>query len=162
VQSTYLKAVQYGVFLLVTRGLKAQCADLRNWPYVLSPWGERLVQNDLSQDREMELMAGRSPGSLKPAGVSIGRARLMEQWALCRCNVDMLKLIQLGLTFSNAEGNLPKHGGELCVWQFNFRQASFYSHLLLRVSRQWVYWKTAFLAVFQEERVGGKSWFSTQ
>jgi CCR4-NOT transcription complex subunit 7/8 len=39
-----------------------------------------------------------------------------------RCNVDMLKLIQLGLTFSNSEGNLPKHGGELCVWQFNFRE----------------------------------------
>ena len=41
--------------------------------------------------------------------------------AHCRCNVDMLKLIQLGLTFSNAEGNLPKCSGELCVWQFNFR-----------------------------------------
>ena len=41
--------------------------------------------------------------------------------ACCRCNVDMLKLIQLGLTFSNAEGNLPKCSGELCVWQFNFR-----------------------------------------
>ena len=41
--------------------------------------------------------------------------------ARCRCNVDMLKLIKLGLTFSNAEGNLPKCSGELCVWQFNFR-----------------------------------------
>ena len=33
----------------------------------------------------------------------------------------MLKLIQLGLTFTNAEGKLPVCGGELCVWQFNFR-----------------------------------------
>ncbi len=39
----------------------------------------------------------------------------------CRCNVDMLKLIQLGLTFTDAEGQLPRYGGELCVWQFNFR-----------------------------------------
>ena len=40
---------------------------------------------------------------------------------MCRCNVDMLKLIQLGLTFTNADGKLPVCGGELCVWQFNFR-----------------------------------------
>lgn len=35
--------------------------------------------------------------------------------------MDMLKLIQLGLTFTDAEGALPKHDGELCVWQFNFK-----------------------------------------
>ena len=39
----------------------------------------------------------------------------------CRCNVDMLKLIQLGLTFTDKDGNLPHCGGELAVWQFNFR-----------------------------------------
>ena len=39
-----------------------------------------------------------------------------------RLNVDMLKLIQLGLTFTDAEGNLPRVNGELCVWQFNFRE----------------------------------------
>ena len=38
-----------------------------------------------------------------------------------RLNVDMLKLIQLGLTFTDVEGNLPRINGELCVWQFNFR-----------------------------------------
>ena len=36
----------------------------------------------------------------------------------------MLKLIQLGLTFANAEGKLPVVNGELCVWQFNFRCAA--------------------------------------
>ncbi|KAL8099091.1 hypothetical protein AgCh_031682 [Apium graveolens] len=37
-------------------------------------------------------------------------------------NVDMLKVIQLGLTFSDEEGNLPKCGSDkYCVWQFNFR-----------------------------------------
>lgn len=38
-------------------------------------------------------------------------------------NVDMLKLIQLGLTFSDENGNLPTCGTECyCIWQFNFRE----------------------------------------
>ena len=50
--------------------------------------------------------------------------QLHQSSCLHRCNVDMLKLIQLGLTFSDAEGRLPRCNGELCVWQFNFRCAS--------------------------------------
>ncbi|CAA2960651.1 probable CCR4-associated factor 1 homolog 7 [Olea europaea var. sylvestris] len=38
-------------------------------------------------------------------------------------NVDMLKLIQLGLTFSDENGNLPTCGNDTyCIWQFNFRE----------------------------------------
>ncbi|XP_030546961.1 probable CCR4-associated factor 1 homolog 6 [Rhodamnia argentea] len=38
-------------------------------------------------------------------------------------NVDILKLIQLGLTFSDERGNLPTCGSDkYCIWQFNFRE----------------------------------------
>jgi len=37
-----------------------------------------------------------------------------------RCNVDMLKIIQLGLTFSDANGLYPP---ECCTWQFNFKMS---------------------------------------
>jgi len=41
-----------------------------------------------------------------------------------RCNVDMLKLIQLGLTFTDARGHLAQINGQFCIWQFNFREFS--------------------------------------
>ncbi|XP_057477232.1 probable CCR4-associated factor 1 homolog 6 [Actinidia eriantha] len=38
-------------------------------------------------------------------------------------NVDMLKLIQLGLTLSDKNGNFPTCGTDrYCIWQFNFRE----------------------------------------
>ncbi|KAH6781968.1 Polynucleotidyl transferase [Perilla frutescens var. hirtella] len=39
-------------------------------------------------------------------------------------NVNLLKLIQLGLTFSDENGNLPTCGttNKQCIWQFNFRE----------------------------------------
>lgn len=35
-----------------------------------------------------------------------------------RCNVDLLKIIQLGVTFADEHGNLPRN---VCTWQFNFK-----------------------------------------
>lgn len=34
----------------------------------------------------------------------------------------MLKLIQLGLTLTDKDGNLPMIGNYYCIWQFNFRE----------------------------------------
>ncbi len=34
-----------------------------------------------------------------------------------RCNVDLLKIIQLGITLADSEGRTPKG---VCTWQFNF------------------------------------------
>ncbi|KAG6421691.1 hypothetical protein SASPL_118249 [Salvia splendens] len=39
-----------------------------------------------------------------------------------RRNVDVLKLVQLGLTFFDEKGNLPSIDGQHLCWQFNFRE----------------------------------------
>jgi len=40
------------------------------------------------------------------------------QYQLLRCNVDLLKIIQIGFTFYNEKGEQPQGGS---TWQFNFR-----------------------------------------
>ena len=40
-----------------------------------------------------------------------------------KSNVDILSVIQLGLTFSDKDGNLPTcDTDKYCIWQFNFRE----------------------------------------
>ncbi|KAG7591842.1 Ribonuclease CAF1 [Arabidopsis thaliana x Arabidopsis arenosa] len=54
-----------------------------------------------------------------------------------KTNVNMLKLIQLGLTLSDEKGNLPTCGtNKQCIWQFNFREFNFKSDMFAMDSIQ--------------------------
>lgn len=46
------------------------------------------------------------------------RSTVDYQYQLLRCNVDLLKIIQLGLTFMNEDGAYPPG---TTTWQFNFK-----------------------------------------
>jgi len=51
----------------------------------------------------------------RPVG-NLSQAQMTYQ--LMRCNVDLLRIIQLGLSFSDENGNYPKG---ITTWQFNFQ-----------------------------------------
>eukprot|EP00258_Populus_trichocarpa_P029602 XP_024445621.1 probable CCR4-associated factor 1 homolog 10 [Populus trichocarpa] len=53
---------------------------------------------------------------------SLSHATPYENYCLMKWNVDLLKIIQLGMTLSDSHGNLPSFGTEFhYAWQFNFR-----------------------------------------
>ncbi|KAL9407070.1 hypothetical protein Peur_004042 [Populus x canadensis] len=53
---------------------------------------------------------------------SLSHATPYENYRLMKWNVDLLKIIQLGMTLSDSHGNLPSFGTEFhYAWQFNFR-----------------------------------------
>uniref|UniRef100_A0A7S0YMY9 poly(A)-specific ribonuclease n=1 Tax=Polytomella parva TaxID=51329 RepID=A0A7S0YMY9_9CHLO len=87
-------------------------------------WGENLedefhIIRNIVETFPFVAMDTEFPGVIaKPLGSFPSKEYLYRTLKL---NVDMLKLIQLGLTFTDANGNLPRYGGELCVWQFNFK-----------------------------------------
>jgi len=64
----------------------------------------------ISMDTEFPGIVARPVGSFK--------SQTDYYYQTLRCNVDLLKIIQLGLTFSNERGELPPG---TCTWQFNFK-----------------------------------------
>ncbi|GJQ11786.1 hypothetical protein GpartN1_g3577.t1 [Galdieria partita] len=66
--------------------------------------------NFVAMDTEFPGVVARPIGSF--------RSNTDYHYQTLRCNVDLLKIIQLGLSFSDSEGNIPE--GCAC-WQFNFR-----------------------------------------
>ncbi|XP_068456626.1 CCR4-NOT transcription complex subunit 8 isoform X1 [Clinocottus analis] len=59
------------------------------------------------------------------------RSTVDYQYQLLRCNVDLLKIIQLGLTFMNEDGDYPLG---TTTWQFNFKFNLTYADRLLALS----------------------------
>lgn len=53
----------------------------------------------------------------------VGHPSPSALYSLLKKNVDQLNLIQLGLTLTDSEGNLPDPdgNGKRCIWQFNFK-----------------------------------------
>ncbi|PIN25214.1 mRNA deadenylase subunit [Handroanthus impetiginosus] len=65
------------------------------------------------------------PGVIFKAQQSVNhrprRSSPSDHYKILKSNVDVLNLIQLGLTLSDASGDLPDLGsGERFIWQFNF------------------------------------------
>ena len=50
------------------------------------------------------------------------RLHPVHNYQLMKVNVEALNIIQLGLVLSDADGNLPDFGSDVCyIWEFNFR-----------------------------------------
>ncbi|KAL1532403.1 putative CCR4-associated factor 1 11 [Salvia divinorum] len=82
----------------------------------------RLIEGCLKQF-QFASMDTEFPGTIfKPEG-SVSSLSAAHHYALMKENVDALNIIQLGLTLSDAHGNLPTLGAPATcfVWEFNFR-----------------------------------------
>jgi len=85
------------------------------WNYNLYEAFSQICQ--LVQDYPFVAMDTEFPGIVaKPTG----NFNTMDEYKyqLVKCNVDLLKMIQLGITLFDAQGNRPPG---VCTWQFNFK-----------------------------------------
>lgn len=71
------------------------------------------LANTHSQDTEFPGIVARPIGQFK--------SKADYHYQTLRCNVDMLKIIQLGITLADESGELAKVDGAVCTWQFNFK-----------------------------------------
>lgn len=64
----------------------------------------------MQQDTEFPGVVARPIGTFKTSSD--------YHYQTMRCNVDLLKLIQIGITLADEEGNFPQ---DVTTWQFNFK-----------------------------------------
>ncbi|CAG8459536.1 1290_t:CDS:2 [Funneliformis caledonium] len=90
--------------------------------YIKEVWAENLeeemaVLRDLVEQYPFLAMDTEFPGVVaRPIGSF--RTSSDYHYQTLRCNVDLLKIIQLGITFADENGTLPP---DTCTWQFNFK-----------------------------------------
>lgn len=76
--------------------------------YVSSPAYH--ITSHVRQDTEFPGVVARPIGTFKTSSD--------YHYQTMRCNVDLLKLIQIGITLADEEGNFPQ---DVTTWQFNFK-----------------------------------------
>lgn len=93
--------------LIITR-LLCYCNVFIHFNFIL-----QVVQkyNYVAMDTEFPGVVARPIGEF--------RSTADYQYQMLRCNVDLLRIIQLGLTFLDESGKTP--GGSYTTWQFNFK-----------------------------------------
>ncbi|KAI8977047.1 ribonuclease H-like domain-containing protein [Mycotypha africana] len=90
--------------------------------YIKEVWAENLEEEmtylrDLVEEYPYIAMDTEFPGVVaRPIGTF--KTSSDYHYQTLRCNVDLLKIIQLGVTFADQYGNLPSN---VCTWQFNFK-----------------------------------------
>ncbi|GAU19462.1 hypothetical protein TSUD_77060 [Trifolium subterraneum] len=89
------------------------------WEFNLE--SELSLINSVVDDYPYISMDTEFPGVIYTPKVDRRFLRSSDHYSFLKANVDALKLIQVGLTLSDVNGNLPRVGNHCCIWQFNFK-----------------------------------------